>query len=262
MLSDRIKGNIDVLLVSETKIDDSFLIGNFLIDGFSTPYRLDRNSNGCGLTLFVREDIFSSLVEAEAKPIEGFYTELNLRNDKWLLNCSYNPHKNNIGTHLKALSNFLDSHFSTYEKILILGDFNVEVDDQNMKTFCNSYSLISLIKQRTCYKNPSHPKCIDLTLTNVPRSFQTTCVIETGLSDFHLMTLTVMRKSFKKLKARVTNYRSYKHFSNEVFREDLLGKLSQQTFVNNDYGFEKFCNITLKTLDKYALRKAKHARGN
>ena len=39
-------------------------------------------------------------------------------------------------------------------------------------------------------------------------------------------------------------------------------KLSQQIFVNNDYGFEKFCNITLKTLDKHDLRKAKHARGN
>ena len=56
-----------------------------------------------------------------------------------------------------------------------------------------------------------------------------------------------MRKSFKKLKPRVIDYRSYKHFSNEVFRESLLEKLSQQTFVNNDYGFERFCNITLKT---------------
>ena len=219
------ESNIDVLLVSETKIDDSFPNENFLIDGFSTPYRLDRNSNGGGLMLFVREDISSNLVEAEAKPIEGFYIELNLRNDKWLLNCSYNPHKNNIGNHLKALSDFLDSHSSTYEKILILGDFNVEADDQNMKTFCDSYSLTSLIKQPTCYKNPSHPKCIDLILTNVPRSFQTTHVIETGLSDFHLMTLTVMRKCFKNLKPRVINHRSY--FSNEVFRESLLGKLSQ-----------------------------------
>ena len=122
---------------------------------------------------------------------------------------------------------------------------------------CDSYNLTSLIKQSTCYKNPSHPKCNDLILTNVPHSFQTTCVIETGLSDFHLITLTVMRKSFKKLKARVINYRPYKLFSNEVFREDLLEKLSQQTFNKNDYGFEKFCNITLKTLDKYA----KHARG-
>ena len=199
MLSDQIKGNIDVLLVSETKIDDSFPNGNFLIDGFSTPYRLDQNSNGGGLMLFVRDDIPSNLAEAVAKPIEGFNIELNLRNDKWLLNCSYNPHKNNTGNHLKVLSDFLDSHSSAYEKVLILGDFNVEVDYQNMKKFCDSYSLTSLIKQPTCYKNPSHPKCIDLILTNVPRSFQTTCVIETGLSDFHLMTLTVMRKSFKKL---------------------------------------------------------------
>ena len=71
-----------------------------------------------------------------------------------------------------------------------------------------------------------------------------------------------MRKRFKKLIARVINHRSYKYFSNEVFREDLLRKLFQQTFVNNSYGFEKFCNITLKTLDTYAPRKAKHARGN
>ena len=69
-------------------------------------------------------------------------------------------------------------------------------------------------------------------------------------------------KSFKNLKLRVINYRSYKHFSNEVFKESLLGKLSQQTFVNNDYGFQMFCNITLKTLDKYAPSKEKHARGN
>ena len=47
--------------------------------------------------LFVKEDIPSNLVEAETTPIEGFYIELNLRNGKWLLNCSYNPHKNNVG---------------------------------------------------------------------------------------------------------------------------------------------------------------------
>ena len=66
--------------------------------------------------------------------------------------------------------------------------------------------------------------------------------------------LTAMRESFKKVKSKVINYRSYEHFSNEVFRETLFGKLSQHAFVNNDYGFENFCNITLQTLDKYAFR--------
>ena len=61
------------MLVSERKIYDSFPNAMFLIDGFDMPHRLDRNSNGGGLLLFVREDIPSNLVEAEANPVEGFY---------------------------------------------------------------------------------------------------------------------------------------------------------------------------------------------
>ena len=60
--------------------------------------------------LFVREDIPSNLVKAEAKPTEGFCIELNLRNEEWFLNCSYSTHKNNIENHLKVLSDFMDSH--------------------------------------------------------------------------------------------------------------------------------------------------------
>ena len=50
--------------------------------------------------LFLREDIPSNLLTIEEKPVESFYVELNLRNSKWLVNCSYNPHKNSIGNHL------------------------------------------------------------------------------------------------------------------------------------------------------------------
>ena len=64
-----------------------------------------------------------------------------------------------------------------------------------MQTFCAVYNFKSLIKQPTCYKNPVKPSCIDLMLTNIPRMFQRTCVIETGLSDFDLMTVTVLRKN-------------------------------------------------------------------
>ena len=42
-LSEQVKGNIYILLIWETKIDDSFPVGQFIIDGFSPPYRLDHN---------------------------------------------------------------------------------------------------------------------------------------------------------------------------------------------------------------------------
>ena len=63
---------------------------------------------------------------------------------------------------------------------------------ETLDTFCKSYSFNSLIKQPTCFKNPENPSCIDLNLTNKPRSFQTKCVIETRLPDFHRMTIFVL----------------------------------------------------------------------
>ena len=131
-----------------------------------------------------------------------------------------------------------------------------------MKTFCENYNLQNLIKQPTCYKNTFRPTSIDLILTNVPRSFQSTCVIETGLSDFHLMTLTVMKKSFKKFQPRIINYRSYTHFSNDTFRKDLLDKLSNEELVINDDELKRFCELSINILNKHALRKKKYARGN
>ena len=158
---------------------------------------------------------------------------MKLRSENWLINCSDNPNRNALGNPPEALSGFLDFHSSSYSNIIILGDFNVGVEEPNMKTFCENYTLQSLIKQHTCYKNPSRPTCIDLILTKVPRSFQSTCVIEIWLSDFHLMTLPVMKKSVKKFQPRIINYRSYKHFSNDTFRKDLIDKLSNEKFVTS-----------------------------
>ena len=52
LLVDQIKGNIDVLIISETKVDDSFLLGNLLIGGSSKPYRLDRDWLTGGILLY------------------------------------------------------------------------------------------------------------------------------------------------------------------------------------------------------------------
>ena len=183
-LVDQVKGNIDAIMIAETKIDDNFPVDNFVIDGYSTLYRLDRNSNDGGILLYIKEVIPSYLVATEKEPVESFYVEINLRNKKYLISCSYNPQKIMVSNHLATLEKFLDLHSLKYEKVLILGDFNVGVNEQYMQSFCETYDLKSLIKQPTCYKNPNSPICIDLILTNVPCSFQSTGVIETGLLDF------------------------------------------------------------------------------
>ena len=89
-------------------------------------------------------------------------------------------------------------------------DFNIKLE--NTKGFWENFNLANLIKESTCFKNPENPSCTDLILTNMLRGFHNSCAIETGLSDFHKMTLTVMKKSFQKYKPRVIKFRDYRHF--------------------------------------------------
>ena len=78
-----IRGNVDILTISETKIDDSFPNRQFLIDGYTAPYRLDRNSVGGGILVYVREDVSSKLISVNFQNREGFFLEMNLRKKKW-----------------------------------------------------------------------------------------------------------------------------------------------------------------------------------
>ena len=153
---------LDIMLLSETKLNNTFPEGQFFIKGYSRPYRLDRTANGGGLILYIREHIPSKIINADFLPkIGGFFIELNLRKSKWLLLCSYNPHKNMIDNHLNAIGRQLDSLSEKYENILLLGDFNSELTEDSMQGFCNIYNLKCLVKEPTCFKNPDNPSCID-----------------------------------------------------------------------------------------------------
>ena len=128
--------------------------------------------------------------------------------------------------------------------------------------FFKNYGLKNLIRQPTCYKNPSNLACIGLILTNVPGSFQSTCVVDTGISDFHLMSQTVIRKGFKKCQPKIINHRPYQNFSNEACRETLMNNLSKENFIKNEKDFRRLCHISIDALNKHAPCKKKHPRGS
>ena len=54
-LIEQITWNIDILIISETKLDTSFPTGQFLINGYSELFRIDQNSQVGGIMLYVRE---------------------------------------------------------------------------------------------------------------------------------------------------------------------------------------------------------------
>ena len=196
-------------------------------------------------------------------PLKGIFYRDKFESNKWLLGCSYNPHQDKITPHLGNISTALDKLSTDYENVILLGDFNVEVDGKSLSNLMSVHSIKTLIKQKLCFKNPKNPKnpaCIDLILTSSPRSFQNSSVFETGLSDFHKLTITVLKQYFPKLEPKVVNYRDYRNFRNNEFRAELDNEMLKHDLGNMEY--QHFLSILVEFFNKHAPMKQKNFRAN
>ena len=260
LLGDLIKDKVDIMLISETKLDSTFPTSQFVLQGYSSPFRLDRTAHGGGLLLYLRSDIPSKSLPLISDNIECIICEITISKKKWLLVGSYNPKKSLISNHLSALSKNLDHYLSSFDNVIIFGDLNSEIREESMSDFCSIYALKSLIKVPTCFKSNENPSCIDLILTNKPHSFQNSTVLETGLSDFHMLICTVMKTSFRKKPPKVIRYRNYKHYSHFNFQNELnfcLAGIDLNEITNDSY-----VSLLMELLNKHAPLKMKYVRAN
>ena len=72
ILTDHISGNADVMVISETKLEDSFPEIQFKIPGYSSTFRLNRDQNSGGIMVFVREDITAKFLSLRINPLKHF----------------------------------------------------------------------------------------------------------------------------------------------------------------------------------------------
>ena len=82
MFADLIKNRIDIILISETKLDNTFPKPQFRIPGYTLPLRLDRNKNGGGVLLYIRGDIPSKPLTLIYKGIECIILEITISKKK------------------------------------------------------------------------------------------------------------------------------------------------------------------------------------
>ena len=125
----------DILILIETKFDETFLTSHFLTDGFSKPYRFGRNKYGGGVMIYIWNTIPSKILEKHscANNIECLLIELN-RKCKWLLCGTYHPPSQNDEYYFNYLDKSLDS-YSNYEKVFLVGDFNTEITENYIESF-------------------------------------------------------------------------------------------------------------------------------
>ena len=76
-------------------------------------------------------------------------------------------------------------------------------------------SVKNKINKNTCLKNPNNNSCIDLKITTRPKSLETSMVINTVLSDFHKLYITVMKICYSKQKFYIIHNSKFKDFNND-----------------------------------------------
>ena len=69
-------------MISETKLNNSFPDGQFLIEVSHAPFRFDRNKYGGGIILYVREDIPAKILCHDFPFAVSFVAEINLHKRK------------------------------------------------------------------------------------------------------------------------------------------------------------------------------------
>ena len=177
--------NVDILVVSETKLESTFPPRRFLIEGFKHPFRYDRNQNGGGILVYVREGVPCKELKFEfSASMECLITEINLHKKKWAMLSIYRLPSQDEKRFYEELGKAMDYLSDTYENFLILGDFNNEENDHEIRNFLDAYGLKNLVKEATCFKSDTNPRTIDLILTNRKRCFSNTLATETGFILF------------------------------------------------------------------------------
>ena len=180
-----------------------------------------------------------------------------MKNWKWLCIGLYKPPSQNEKYFLDHLSKTLGLLTCQYDKTILIGDFNLTVENNNLENFMNTFDLECLIKKPTCVRS-SNPRCIDLILTNKKELFKNNDVFEVGISDHHSFIVTALKSQLLKGNAKTKLYRDYSSFNLDIFKEDL-----ENSFKNNfvtEYSDSE--NVFLKILHKHAPIKRKILRFN
>ena len=147
--------SVDVLAISETKLDDSFPRAQFQILNYRL-HRQDRNERGGGIMIYVKDSIPHRILKEHTGVVEGIEymsIELSMKSRKWNVLYIYKPPK----IHTEPFCNFIHDlceNFVSDDKLcVVMGDINCNMLVKNELTdICDIYGLTNLIKGPTCFK--------------------------------------------------------------------------------------------------------------
>ena len=212
---------------SETKTGSSFPSQQISISEYRI-FRKDPIAHGGGLLFHANQDLNSKIFNNYPMHQDFQILALKLKFSKtnWLIISTYKPPSLSNITFRLEIKNILTFYRSTHDNILLMGGFNMTLDNLNFNELIEDHELSALISEPICFKSID-PTCTGNFLTSKKAHFVNTLTFETDVSDHHKFIGTMLRSTFVKGKPKKVFYRCYKNFDNEKFEEELKKHLFQ-----------------------------------
>lgn len=254
----------DIVVFTETWLSPNTTNYDVNIPNFGPPYRKDREDRlGGGVAIYIKSGVaLHKQVNLVDNNIEALCVEVNVRGHKFLLAGFYRPPNSGREYWDSIESTFDNLSNSAINDLIILGDFNCDMQQLNtpnkMYDLALSYNLTQLIDEPTHYTEHSS-SLIDLILVNKPENILYSGVTSSFVPDlvrFHCPTMLILkfRKSIEKgFKRHIWMYEKGNY---DLFRN----KLAQ---INWDNAFSSDnINIIADTITEYIITAAKETIPN
>ena len=154
---------------------------------------------------------------------------------------------------LNRINSILDHYLTTYENIILIGDFNLCVGNTYLEATLENYDLNNLINMPTCYQS-NNPTCIDLILTSKKNLFKLSDTFETGLSDHHKLISTILKSGGFKGRPKEKIYNRIGNLTPKVLKKIWNLEFRLNHLTSSSYDFE---TTLLKELNRHAPLKEK-----
>ena len=229
------KLRIQVMIISETKIDGSYPDAQFAIPGYTPPYRSDRKKGGGGILAYLSSNVICKRLKVPRcyKTIESVVLEIKLKDRQVIVAGLYRFPKPLASTYQQQLVEEMN-HFCNWVSLqghafVLLGDLNLDrlrPDKPEGKLLIDieeTHGLECLITQPKRIQSRAGrttKTLIDVILTNEAHLFIKSGIYDPGLSD-HPIVYGFMQHKAAKAKPRIIKFRTTKNFEEEKFQEHL-----------------------------------------
>ena len=262
--------NVDILGLTETKIDDSFTDSQFKIDGFHM-YRLDRTARGGGLIMYINSSIPNRnrsdlLCGFDTLGVECVILEVNFKNEKVYFILMYKPPSIHNACLVSVMQNVIEKCMPLCKSMYIMGDFNVDLSKPNhsLVELFDIYDLTNVVSSPTCYKSTSRPTLLDGIITNTPQRLFSHLNVNIGVSDCHNIVCAATKLNATRVIPRKITYRSYRKFNDDVFVKELGNTPFQvcEIFDDSDDQMWMYSKLVSDVLNEHAPVKHRTVKTN